>query len=182
MDPYRAAGTPTRPCPRCSVGLGSRRLLDVSLDECTRCGGVFVPAALMARVVDPLDLGGEILEAFPSGTPAPERAVRYTKCPMCATVMSRRLLAHRSSVVVDECSQHGSWFDEHELRLIADLAERGLLRLTPRPPKLRRRTESRPVAGEAADDESWADFAEGTGPLEALARLLERVTRPRRKE
>src|SRR5262245_6209162 len=128
---YREAAAPTHPCPRCGVGLGSRRVLDASLEECTRCGGVFVPSALMPRVVDPLDLGGEILEVFPEGEPVEEVGVRYNKCPVCAVVMNRRLFAHRSQVVIDDCNQHGAWFDEHELRKIAEMAERGMLELTP---------------------------------------------------
>ena len=49
MDPFRTAGAPTMPCPRCTrVGLGSRHVLDAVIDECADCGGAFVPAPVYA--------------------------------------------------------------------------------------------------------------------------------------
>lgn len=122
MDPFRTPGTPGRSCPRCGLGLGTRHVLDVSLDECSDCSGVFVPIDVVPRVLDPLDLGLEVVRTFEPGVPDAETTVRYVRCPRCAGMMNRRLLVRGSSVVVDICRSHGVWFDAHELRRVAELA------------------------------------------------------------
>jgi hypothetical protein len=37
-------------------------------------------------------------------------------CPRCADRMQRRRFARRCPVVIDECNEHGVWFDADELR------------------------------------------------------------------
>ena len=123
-DPYRTAQAPTRPCPRCGIGLGSRHVLDVVLDECASCTGVWVPAPLVPRLLDPRDLGHEVVAAFEPGLPELETAVRYLRCPRCNAMMNRHLMVRGSSVIVDRCAPHGVWFDAHELRRLAELAAR----------------------------------------------------------
>ena len=125
MDPFRTPAAPTRPCPRCEIGLGSRHVLDVVLDECADCLGLFVPKDVVPRLVDPLDLGLEVVRTFPPGTPESETTVRYLRCPRCAAMMNRRLLVRGSNVVVDVCQGHGVWFDAHELRRVAELGSEG---------------------------------------------------------
>jgi Zn-finger nucleic acid-binding protein len=122
VHPFREPASPSRPCPRCAIGLGTRQVLDVRLDECADCGGVFVPGELVPRLLDPLDLGLEVVEVFPRGVPAPEDPIRYLRCPRCQAMMNRRLLMRGSNVVVDQCKPHGVWFDAHELRRLAELA------------------------------------------------------------
>jgi Zn-finger nucleic acid-binding protein len=122
VDPFRTPGTPGRSCPRCELGLGTRHVLDVALDECTGCTGVFVPIDVVPRVLDPLDLGLEVVRTFAPGEPELETNVRYLRCPRCQAMMNRRLLVRGSSVVVDICRDHGVWFDAHELRRAAELA------------------------------------------------------------
>jgi Zn-finger nucleic acid-binding protein len=97
-------------------------VLDVRLDECSDCGGVFVPGEIVPRLLDPLDLGLEVVEVFPRGEPAPEDPIRYLRCPRCQAMMNRRLLVRGSNVVVDQCKPHGVWFDAHELRRLAQLS------------------------------------------------------------
>ena len=115
MSPYRVLAA--RPaCPRCAAPLADLRLFDATVKRCLGCDGVFVDRTLMARM-DPLDLGGEVLDAFRPGQPAPERAVRYLRCPIGGELMRRRLVAG-AMVIVDECPEHGVWFDAHELRVM----------------------------------------------------------------
>jgi Zn-finger nucleic acid-binding protein len=124
-DPFRTPAAPSRPCPRCEIGLGSRHVLDAVLDECADCTGVFVPIDLVPRLVDPLDLGLEVVRTFAPGEPESETTVRYLRCPRCASMMNRRLLVRGSNVVVDFCKGHGVWFDAHELRRVAELGSQG---------------------------------------------------------
>lgn len=129
MHPYREAPPPARPCPRCAAGLMRRALADASLDECRSCGGVFVDAELIPRIVDALDLGGEVIATFPRGAAGPGQeptsGPTYLKCPRCAVIMNRRLFATGAKVIIDRCAEHGIWFDAAELRAVADFAAGG---------------------------------------------------------
>jgi Zn-finger nucleic acid-binding protein len=127
VDPYRAPSALLAPCPRCAdVDLAPRALADARIEECLRCAGVFVPAALMPRFLDALDLGGAVLEEFPKGQPvAHPGGPMYVKCPRCQVVMNRRLFATGAKVVVDVCKAHGIWFDDAELHAVAAFAAGG---------------------------------------------------------
>lgn len=129
MDPYRDAPAFARHCPRCADGLLRRTLADAQLEECRSCKGVFVEHDLVERIVDALDLGGEVISTFPRGDagPAsePQGGPTYLKCPRCAVVMNRKLFATGAKVVVDICAQHGVWFDAAELRAVAEFAAGG---------------------------------------------------------
>jgi Zn-finger nucleic acid-binding protein len=46
-------------------------------------------------------------------------------CPVCDKLMNRVNFAHCSHVVVDVCSQHGTWFDRDELRRIVEFIRAG---------------------------------------------------------
>jgi Zn-finger nucleic acid-binding protein len=100
---------------------------DARIDECPSCEGVFVEHGVLRRLLDPGDLGGEVLAGFAPGTP--ELTTRggpmYVKCPRCRGVMNRRQFASGARVVVDVCRGHGVWFDTAELRAVAAFAEAG---------------------------------------------------------
>jgi Zn-finger nucleic acid-binding protein len=133
VNPYREASEPDLTCPRCGLALTSRALADARIDECSRCAGVFVPARLVARVTDALDLAPEVIAQFPHGRPLADRGgPMYVKCPRCKNVMNRRLFADGARVVVDECRGHGIWFDEAELRAVAEFVAAGGLERTAR--------------------------------------------------
>jgi len=46
-------------CPRCGVALEQRELHDVTVDDCTKCGGVWLDKGVLERVVA-VEGGGEI--------------------------------------------------------------------------------------------------------------------------
>jgi len=126
VDPYRDAPAPALVCPRCGVGLTLRAVADAKVDECTRCGGVFVPSKVMPRVTDAFDLAPEVIAQFPEGvTVAHPGGPMYVRCPRCKSVMNRRLFAPGAKVIVDECRGHGVWFDEAELRAVAEFVAAG---------------------------------------------------------
>jgi len=123
---YREPAPPSRPCPRCRVGLVGRPLGDVQIDECTACNGVFVGAHVLSRLLDDLDLGPEVRAAFSLGSvAAPTQGPVYVACPVCGKLMNRRLYALGSEVIVDECRLHGTWFEDTELRRLVEFARAG---------------------------------------------------------
>lgn len=127
--PFREAASPeSLPCPRCAAGLRRRALADATAYECRACRGVFVEAALLPRITDALDLGGEILTEWPPGRRSePVGGRMYLPCPRCGEMMARHLFAEGVKVVVDTCAPHGTWFDESELRAVAEAAAGGEL-------------------------------------------------------
>jgi Zn-finger nucleic acid-binding protein len=126
VNPYRESPEPDWPCPRCGIALSSRPIADARVDECPRCAGVFVPASLMPRLTDALDLAGEVLEQFPEGEIVDfPRGRMYVKCPRCRGVMNRELFARGARVIVDICREHGVWFGDAELRAAAEFVAGG---------------------------------------------------------
>ena len=141
---YRDAAPPTQPCPRCGSELGFWTIADAAVDECSACGGIFLHKELLQRFLDPLDLGGEVLAAFPEGKPSVmQSGSLYIKCPICRTIMNRQQFAFGAKLVVDICSEHGIWFDTNELRAAVSFAELGGLERATQIVAERRRKEER---------------------------------------
>jgi Zn-finger nucleic acid-binding protein len=156
---YRSPAPPTRPCPRCRLELVGRRVGDVDLDECSQCGGLFVPRDVLERLLDVEDLGLAVVDEFPRLAPAPTVGPLYVACPRCAKLMNRRLYAVGSEVIVDECRLHGTWFDTAELRRLVDFAVSGGLareaaRLAKEREQQRARANQAATTAQAYPDES----------------------------
>lgn len=111
----------THACPRCGSALAAE-LSEVGL-PCGHCAGVFirrerVHALLASAQVEGLEgTAGYRDTARISKAPElePREAVRYLKCPVCSTVMTRQNFARKSGVLVDVCPEHGTWFDGGEV-------------------------------------------------------------------
>jgi Zn-finger nucleic acid-binding protein len=79
-----------------------------------------VPAELSEHSAGParaLDPGAT---SAPHAMPSSE-ATTELACPRCKEPMTRRTFARESTIVVDVCSAHGTWFDAGELRAAAAL-------------------------------------------------------------
>jgi Zn-finger nucleic acid-binding protein len=95
---------------------------------CDSCNGLWVdPATLQHLVQDrlkPAPLVGTGIAA-----PAPSHVqlehVQYAPCPICKTLMNRINFAHASGVIVDVCTNHGTWFDADELRRVIEFIRAG---------------------------------------------------------
>lgn len=119
-----------RPCPRCDAPLHPRRVDDLVIDECARCLGVFLDQVAIQRViVDRAQSRAEaLLGALPRVEihPVPAAGQKmYLRCPVCDTVMNRRLFATGTGIIIDVCRTHGTFFDAGELPLIIDFVMHG---------------------------------------------------------
>lgn len=112
-------------CPRCDAALSARRYGDVDTDECDACGGLFVEAMTMERVVSSKDAPSNLRLALPERPFRHEQVVRYVRCPSCRTTMNRRTFGRISGIIVDVCRQHGVWFDAGELSAVLAFVEAG---------------------------------------------------------
>jgi Zn-finger nucleic acid-binding protein len=137
--PQGQAGEPSEvPCPCCgdSKKLNSRSLGDkaASVLECPQCAGLWIGREVFRIVAEKARSSAASADAFTgaSGTPpwknapAPQKGPMYRKCPECGGMMHRRNFGKRSGVIIDQCKDHGMWFDAQELeRILAWIREGG---------------------------------------------------------
>ena len=123
---------PERMCPRCPNPLHARRVGDIVIDECATCHGIFLDHVAIQRVVTDrqqarADAILGVLPASEVSQPIPPGGKMYVKCPVCVTVMNRKLFSGGSGVIIDVCRAHGAFFDVGELpRIIAFVMNGGL--------------------------------------------------------
>lgn len=123
---------PERMCPRCPNPLHARRVDDIVIDECATCHGIFLDHVAVQRVVTDrqqarADAILGILPATETSQVLPAGAKMYVKCPVCTTMMNRKLFAAGSGVIIDVCRAHGAFFDMGELpKIIAFVMNGGL--------------------------------------------------------
>jgi Zn-finger nucleic acid-binding protein len=119
-----------RACPRCAVAMRARLIGDVVVDECGTCFGLFLDSVAIKRVVEDRHqtradvLLGELPRQPVKAEPMRNRPM-YVRCPICSTLMNRRLFALGLGVVVDVCRGHGTFFDRGELPEIIDFVMKG---------------------------------------------------------
>jgi Zn-finger nucleic acid-binding protein len=112
-------------CPRCASDLVVRRYAELEVEECNRCGGLFLTPVMLDRVVKSRDQPTGLRLALPERKPFLEHEVHYLRCPACQKLMNRQAFGRVSGVVVDVCRSHGVWFDAGELTQVIQFVDRG---------------------------------------------------------
>jgi Zn-finger nucleic acid-binding protein len=117
-------------CPRCRpLKLGVTAVGEAIVEECARCGGLWLDAKSFQKIVDDREHQAAYVGlGAPSAVPhasVPEQRVRYVPCPVCKKIMNRVNFARCSGVIVDVCKGHGVWFDADELRQIVEFVRAG---------------------------------------------------------
>jgi Zn-finger nucleic acid-binding protein len=101
----------------------------IMIDECGHCGGVFLEHGRVAEVLanEQHDraqaLLDELVRRHHHPLP-PSRSKSDLKCPVCFSVMIRKLSDGGAGVVLDVCRSHGTFFDAGELPLLIQFAQR----------------------------------------------------------
>jgi Zn-finger nucleic acid-binding protein len=119
-------------CPRCKAEMKVVTVGKVELRECPRCQGIWAETEAVERICADRDQEvSQLGKASPitPGTMRLEKEIRYLPCPVCAKLMNRVNFARCSTVVVDVCKSHGTWFDLDELRGIVEFVRAGGLDL-----------------------------------------------------
>jgi len=146
-----SAGARAMPCPRCAQSLFEGRAGDVAVHGCGACGGIWLDNEGSRRITERRD--ARIVElaerASRHATAKPETHASGIPCPVCASAMTR-VRARRAAIELDVCAAHGTWFDDHELALVArayaqPLPGRGI----PSEAELQRIVASTPNGGDA---------------------------------
>ncbi len=120
-------------CPRCNDPLATQDWEGTQTLSCPTCHGSFFPGTRglesvldkLRATVDPVDVETAMQEFKDRFTRKLPDAVRYKKCPVCATVMTRRAYGTVSGVIIDFCPDHGSWVDEAQFAALAEFICRG---------------------------------------------------------
>jgi len=113
-------------CPVCDALMPAQTVGGIPVNECTSCGGLWVPGEQFDRLVahaielrkqrDP----SEALASPPrvkGANPVAQR-VEYRRCPSCGVQMLRQNFRKSSGVILDVCTAHGTWLDANELEQI----------------------------------------------------------------
>jgi Zn-finger nucleic acid-binding protein len=150
-------------CPRCNSRLQAREYAEMSVDECDRCGGLFISPAMMDRIVAAHDASTGLRLALPKRAVEREAVVQYIHCPVCGKLMNRKAFGRISGVVIDVCKTHGLWFDSGELAEVIRFVEQGGLERA----RERELEELAERARRLQTEESIAEAAAGLGAEES---------------
>ncbi|MHC5067619.1 MAG: TFIIB-type zinc ribbon-containing protein [Planctomycetota bacterium] len=124
------------PCPGCGREhlLSTRPLTPAGplIDECERFAVLWLTPQTFDRLIDQAQSRPPpptTTAAATSSHQSPPRPTQsgplYRPCPQCGDLMNRRNYAGASWVVIDQCKEHGAWFDADELATIIRWVEDG---------------------------------------------------------
>lgn len=142
------------PCPRNCGPMRAVRFGGADMYMCATCNGLWVdPETLQRLVSERLKPAPMIATGITPPTPARVKldTVHYAPCPICKNLMNRVNFAHASGVIVDACTNHGTWFDEDELRRVLEFISAGGLEAA-RVRELRQTPATPPMPGV---DDPW---------------------------
>jgi len=117
------------PCPRCKTSMEAVVIGGSNLRECPHCEGLWTGAETLRQICAQGEKQAAVL-GMATHLPAQEGAeiekqIRYLPCPVCGKLMNRVNFANFSGVIVDVCTQHGTWFDRGELGRIVEFIRGG---------------------------------------------------------
>lgn len=107
-----------------AVGVGS-----LDLAECDLCDGAWLETEGLDDMIRSQEAQSAVV-AWNAVAHHPEgkrklEVVRYCPCPRCQKMMNRMNFARVSGVIIDVCSEHGTWFDREELGRVAKFIQDG---------------------------------------------------------
>ena len=127
--PFKRVGPPRMPCPKCGLPLTTVRhiskdlngvRLDVELEHCTRCGGVWSDRHALDAV---LERYGSKARVPLFDYHEPRTTEDRCRCPVCDRTMYKSRMDiginRPLSILIDACPNlHGHWFDAKDLKLL----------------------------------------------------------------
>jgi Zn-finger nucleic acid-binding protein len=114
------------PCPHCETPMVHASVGRIRLHECTDCHGLWLEMAALELVSHDADTQSFLARKHPlTAGFAMAGNFRYRPCPVCHDLMARRNFGQCSGVVVDQCRDHGTWFDHRELQAVVQFIRAG---------------------------------------------------------
>jgi Zn-finger nucleic acid-binding protein len=106
-------------CPRCHEGLEVVQVSTIGVEGCLGCGGLWIDPEATSQILD-FKHSGALLAVEEMGLNA--RWVIYPQsmisCPECTQPMDRFSI-EGANIEIDQCKDHGFWFDCEELLKLA---------------------------------------------------------------
>lgn len=100
-------------CPACSKTLITLELDGFEIDRCFNCNGIWLNSGELDYL-----LSSEIKRVESQLIPAPKVITEKNKrCPECSLRM-KKMLFIPGNILLDQCDNHGIWFDSTELEKI----------------------------------------------------------------
>ena len=117
----------SHPCPRCNLPLHRVEVASTPLEECARCGGLWIDVGSFEHICSDAEARQAATGLVISHPASIDPNIRYLKCPQCQDLMSRMNYAGRSGVIINVCRNHGIWLDRDEMRqIVAFISSGGL--------------------------------------------------------
>lgn len=112
-------------CPRCAIELERLPVGADEVEQCGKCGGIWVEGGTFSRICTDVEKQAAALLIEQPGAAQVDTEVKYLQCPKCCHLMNRVNYARRSRVIVDVCKPHGVWLDRDEMRRIVEFVRGG---------------------------------------------------------
>lgn len=117
-------------CPKCAIDMDIVSSDGVEVDQCPRCGGIWVDTAEEKQALEmtPQVFTVDELRRLRTAYKPVEwktEDVRYYKCPRCENLMWRRNYLEHSGIIVDKCRDHGTFFDKGEIEKAIEFVKKG---------------------------------------------------------
>ncbi len=105
------------PCPRCDSTIKAKVVDNHLVEVCQDCGGIWITHKLFDELLknQPLDSSSALGKPITKYPRLRLYDIRYLPCPECNKQMNRYNFMGRSNIILDECAEHGVWFDKQEL-------------------------------------------------------------------
>ena len=125
-------------CPDCEIPLepmfiestnGTNEKI-LAVNRCSNCLGLFIQRNVLDMILEtkvrqPSEIDYRLLTNLENSNRSLVKGWRYRPCPVCRTLMNRKLHGKRSGVIVDSCRDHGIWLDAGELRQLLEWSRAG---------------------------------------------------------
>ncbi|MGH8273457.1 MAG: zf-TFIIB domain-containing protein [Gammaproteobacteria bacterium] len=99
-------------CPACKAPLVVVEREEIEVDWCPACHGVWFDAGELELLAGK---AGKQLEPGMIGEVASDTDEARRRCPRCRRKMEKANAAGQDSLLLDQCLEHGLWFDAGEL-------------------------------------------------------------------
>lgn len=125
-------------CPDCEIPLEAMYIESTNgtnekslvVNRCSNCLGLFIQRNVLDMILEtkvrqPSEIDYRLLTNLENSNRSLVKGWRYRPCPVCRTLMNRKLHGKRSGVIVDSCRDHGIWLDAGELRQLLEWSRAG---------------------------------------------------------
>jgi len=112
-------------CPRCKTDLLNITVGKMPMEECGRCGGLWVNVKSFDALCADTESQTAALGLQLPPVAELDTDVRYLPCPQCKNLMNRMQYAGRSGIIIQMCRPHGVWLDRDEIRQIVQFIRAG---------------------------------------------------------